>query len=70
MKKPFWMSTTLWSGTAMLTLILTLISLWYKASGSAIGETIPLVILALGTYGFNVRGRIKANTQLTLGNKN
>ena len=62
--KDAYKSTTIISGTAMLTLLLTLISLYYKASGCAIGETIPLVVLALGTYGFNVRGRIVADTKI------
>ena len=67
--KPFWQSTSVWSGTALLTLCLTMTSLYYKANGHALGEVIPLVILALSSYGLNIRGRIKANTQLTLGNK-
>lgn len=68
--KPFWKSTSIISGTALLTLCLTLISLYYKAVGSNIGEVLPLVVLALGTYGFNVRGRVKADTSITLGDKN
>jgi hypothetical protein len=67
--KPIWKSTSILSGTASLTLTLTLISLYYKAHGSSVGETIPLVALALGNFSFNVRGRIKADTILTLGNK-
>lgn len=36
--------------SAGLSYILMLISLFYKSKGSAIGETIPLVVLATGTF--------------------
>lgn len=64
--KPIWMSTTIISGTAMLTLLLTITSLYFKSVGNNLWESIPLVVLSISTFAMNVNGRIKADTQLTI----
>ena len=64
--KSWYKSTSIWSGTALIVLVLSLLSLYFKAIGHSIGEAAPMAILSIGTYIMNVRGRVQADSKLTL----